>query len=319
MSLVTKPFGKILESKSYNIVLDSIYILTLKNRPMPITDFKFLSKYTKEIVLLFSEGSAGWVKELDDSIRIEYVKNKPFCKDYLYKKENKNTSVKWRPDFDIPLKRSFALFDARNRKFKNILLLDDDIEMTESNMQVGLSGLTYNKTIVGFHVVDYPDVSTIDHIERIVMKNVNVISMTGSCMFINVEKIKGDFPLVYNEDLFFFMKQINPQDIVSGGTILQKEYQPWVFEDRVRHEQFGDLIYEAFKKRFLGIDTSSINWEEEIQLRLNRINLIMNETSQEILRKALGIAYKGIGTIKVGDIDSFVTNYEFADWVSKYL
>ena len=112
--------------------------------------------------------------------------------------------------------------------------------MTESNMQVGLSGLTYNKTIIGFHVVHYPDVSTIDHIERIVMKNANVISMTGSCMLINVEKINGDFSLVYNEDLFFFMKQINPQDIVFGGTIWQKEYQPWEFKDRVRHEQFGD-------------------------------------------------------------------------------
>lgn len=319
MSLVTKPFGKILESRSYNVVLDSIYILTLKDRPMPITDFKFLSDYTKEIVLLFSEDKAEWTKGLDDSIRIEYVKDKQFCKDYFYRKENRNISVKWRPDFDIPLKRSFALFDARVRKFKNILLLDDDIEMSESNMQIGLSGLTYNKTIIGFHVVNYPDVSTIDHIERIVMKKDNVISMTGSCMFINVEKINGDFPLVYNEDLFFFMKQINPQDIVSGGTILQKEYQPWIFKDRVRHEQFGDLIYEAFKKRFLGIDTSNINWEEEIQLRLNRINLMMNETSQEILREALCTAYEGISTIKVGDIDSFVTDYEFANWVSKYL
>ena len=72
LRLGNKPFGEILESRSYSVFLDSIYILTLKDRPMPITDFKFLSKYTKEIVLLFSGDQAEWVKELDDSIRIEY-------------------------------------------------------------------------------------------------------------------------------------------------------------------------------------------------------------------------------------------------------
>lgn len=40
--------------------------------------------------------------------------------------------------------------------------------------------------------------------------------MTGSCMFINVKKVRGYFPYVYNEDLFFFMQQPF-QNVVSGG------------------------------------------------------------------------------------------------------
>ena len=269
--------------------------------------------------MLFSEKQADWVRDLDSNIQIECIKDKVFYEEYLNRTENKNISVKWRPNFDIPIKRSYALFDARNNNFKNIMLLDDDIKMTESNMQAGLSVLTYNNSLVGFHVVDYPDVSTIDHIERIITKNSNVISMTGSCMFIDVEKVTGDFPLIYNEDLFFFMKQVNPLKIVSGGTILQKDYQSWVFQDRVMHEQFGDLIYEAFKKRFIGIDRSTIDWEKEIQLRLNKIRLLMSETSQEVLGEALKIAYYGTSAIRVSDINRFISNYEFANWTSKYL
>lgn len=297
MSLVIRPFGKIIENKENSIILDAVYIPTLKSRSIPMTNLKWLLRYAKEIVLLFSEEYAEWSINLGENIRVENMKNKEFCKEYLKKNENKNDSVKWRPDFDIPLKRSYALFDAKIRNYKYILFLDDDIKMSENNMCIGLGGLSQEYTVLGFHVTDYPDVSTIDHIERIVEGCSNIISMTGSCMFLNVENVIGDFPLIYNEDLFFFMKQIEPQKIVSGGTIMQNEYQPWASYSRIKHEQFGDLIYEAFKKRFINIETSPIKWEEEICLRLKRIDRLRSKISRKDFIDALSVAYEGTSVL----------------------
>ena len=317
--LLTKPFGKIIESEESTIILDAVYIPVLKERPIPITDFNWLLQYSKEIVVLFSEGCADWAIGLGNRFRIEEIKNNAFCEKYLKREENRNPSVKLRPNFDIPVKRSYALFDAQNRNYEYVLFLDDDIKMSEDNMHTGLSGLAQNNAIVGFHVIDYPDVSTIDHVERIERNCPNLISMTGSCMFLNINKVVGDFPLVYNEDLFFFMKQTNPQEVVSGGTVIQNEYCPWFFSERIRHEQFGDLIYEALKKRFMGIDVTVIEWEKEIQFRLNRIKMLQEDTTQEIMKKALSEAYEATNAIQAEDINNFIANYQFAAWVKDYL
>lgn len=319
MKLLTRPFGKIIQNDNYNKELDAVYIPTLNSRNLPITDLKWLLQFAKEIVLLFSGKCADWSHNLNQRIRVEIVNQTSFYEKYMKRNENQNFSIKYRPDFDIPLKRSYALFDAQNNGYENILFLDDDILMTEKNMRCGLSGLTNQKVIVGFHVTDYPDVSTIDHIERIVTNCSNTISMTGSCMFCNVRKISGDFPLLYNEDLFFFMKQKDPNEIISGGTVNQREYYPWLSCDRIQHEQFGDIIYEAIKRRFLIPSLNRIDWLEEIQLRLERIERLQQCTSQELFTRALQAAYNGTKEVKKSDIERFLYDFQFEEWVSIYL
>ncbi|MFR3529030.1 MAG: hypothetical protein ACLTTZ_00465 [Lachnospiraceae bacterium] len=319
MKLLTNPFGKIIQTNNYNKELDAVYMPVLSSRNLPVTDLKWLLQYAKEVVLLYSDKCADWSYNLNQRIRIEMVNKTSFYEKYMKRNENRNPSIKYRPDFDIPLKRSYALFDAQNNGYENILFLDDDILMTEKNMRYGLSGLTNQKSIVGFHVTDYPDVSTIDHIERIITNCTNTISMTGSCMFCNVRKIDGDFPLLYNEDLFFFMKQKNPNDIISGGTVIQREYYPWLSYDRIRHEQFGDIIYEAIKRRFLNPLLGRIDWNEEIQLRLERIERLQCCTFQDHFTYALQAAYNGTKDIKKSALERFLYDYQFEEWVSIYL
>ena len=70
MYLLTNPFGEIWGKKDYCVHLDSIYILTLSNRPMPITDLNFLLQYSNEIVLLFSDKPANWTKNLSNTVRM---------------------------------------------------------------------------------------------------------------------------------------------------------------------------------------------------------------------------------------------------------
>lgn len=318
MKLLTSPFGRIYTGEKNEGLLDAIYILTLADRKMPSTNLEWLLHYTKEVVLLFSSECAEWVDDIGNKVRVERVNNTGFYEKYMKRPENNNISIKWRTNFDIPLKRSYALQEAKEKGFKHILLLDDDIYMSNDNMKSGLSGLVQGMTIIGFHVVEYPDVSTLDHIERIIYKKSNIISMTGSCMFINVDNVMGEFPLIYNEDLFFFMKQINAEKVVSGGTVLQSKYQPWKQVDRVKHEQFGDLIYEAIKRKFIDMDYTGIEWGKEIEKRLNRINLLKSRNMNQMYDTSLEAAYVATREIEVKDIQEFITNNFWADWVKKY-
>lgn len=327
MHLMVKPFGKLLGNdfadpllKKGSSFLDAVYTPAIANRGPLNTDINVLLKYAKEVVFLYSNNMGGWNKNWNRNVRIERMSEQvSFCSNFRAKVENQNMAVKWRPTFDIPLKRSFALFDAKRKLYNRILLLDDDIYMSEQNIQHSLLALSVGYSIVGFHVVNYPDISTIDHIEQAISRKNHVHSMTGSCMFLNLELVTGDFLNVYNEDLFFFLTQPDPDKIVSGGTVNQRTYVPWTSSERVKHEQFGDLLYNAFKKRFLGIRKDSIDWSEEIRDRICRIKALSVQTNEKDILDALNYAMSAMCEIKVQDIETFLKNGNLAPWVTKYL
>lgn len=325
MNLLLKPFGALVSDKvsglNYNgEKLNAVYIPSLEHRQVSKPDLFQLSKYTEEIVFLYSD-SVEYI-HLDNStkVRIESLQSyQKFLFNFISKKGNINAGIKWRKSFDIPHKRSFALNDARNRGYHKILLIDDDVHLSEENIMMGIIALQTVADIVGFHVVDYPDVSTVDHLERIILEKENIISMTGSCLFLNVETVIGDFPNIYNEDLFFFLAQSSPERIVSGGLIYQDYYVPWNSIERICHEQFGDLIYDSIKKRLLGKTHERINWNEEIADRINRIQKIKSKSQDVYQQDALNNAVTCLKSISESDINVFVKNYAFADWVINYL
>lgn len=320
MNLLTFPVGKIFKDMhdGHELFLDIIYILCMKHRPIPKLGVEELLNYGKEVVLLFSDDVAEWASYYKDSrIRIELVKKTEFCQSF--KNTNINSFVKWRPDFDIPIKRNYALYDAKNRKAKYIWMLYDDIIISRENYLSALCALKYGKAVVGFHVTEFPDISTVDHVERIIYKMNPCISMTGSCMFFNIEKIQGYFPNVYNEDLFFCMQQLKPDEVVSGGVVKQTKSTPWLDLNRVRHEQFGDFMYNAFKKRFINPGLGLIEWSQEKEIQLSRVANLSVCTSNHILKKVLFVAEEAIRNINVNEVKQFIDSCNFADWVYKYL
>lgn len=327
MTLLVSPFGNIFtkgwknpSTKFKEDRLDAIYIPTLARKGEPVSNIDSLLKYADEVVLMYTDTVASWTAKYKKNVRIECMNQQvDFSAQYFSRKENQNLSVKWRPAFDIPLKRSFALFDAKRNSYKRILLLDDDIFLSERDICCGMAGLCLNYAIVGFHVVDFPDVSTIDHIERIIKGTDNIISMTGSCMFLNIDCIYGDFLNVYNEDLFFYLTQPDPDKVVSGGIIYQQPYKPWMDLSRIRHEQFGDLIYEALKRRFLGFTSDYINWADEIEIRLKRIEALCSDAIEERMFQALNAAINAIHEIEVQDIEKFLKYSRLASWATRYM
>ena len=320
-SLMQEPFGKIYR---YNKLaqlrderfLDAIYIPSLASRNVSDQLVNSLLQFSKEIVFIYSN-EVGCFSSSDSSFvrTIKISEHSAFLNAYSSKEANSNIAVEWRSDFDIPHKRSFALKEARERNYKYILMLDDDLHISRDNILCARQALNDGVSVVGFHVVDYPDVSTIDHLERIVLNRSNTISMTGSCMFINVEAVEGDFSNIYNEDLFFFLSQRNIDDVVSGGCIFQNKSDPWLDLKRVKHEQFGDLIYDAFKKQFLAKKHEKINWSKEIEERIIRINKIQNNTNDRFIRLSLNEAIIALNSIKVPDITRFIVESYLPRWI----
>ena len=179
VELLTFPIGQLFEEKEKinRKILNVIYILCMKERPIPRISFKDLQKCTDKIVLLFSDEVAEWALDINEKkIEIKRIAQTRFYKEY--KKKNYNSFVKWRPDFDIPIKRSYALYDARKKNAEYIWLLDDDIIISQDNYFRAIRAMVGGKGIVGFHVTEYPDMSIMDHAKRIVDHHNARISMT---------------------------------------------------------------------------------------------------------------------------------------------
>ena len=120
VELLTFPIGQLFEEKEKinRKILNVIYILCMKERPIPRIPFKDLQKCTDKIVLLFSDEVAEWALDINEKkIEIKRVAQTRFYKEY--KKKNYNSFVKWRPDLTFQLKEVMH-FMMQERKMQNI-------------------------------------------------------------------------------------------------------------------------------------------------------------------------------------------------------
>ena len=89
--MLTFPIGQLFEEKEKinRKILNVIYILCMKERPIPRIPFKDLQKCTDKIVLLFSDEVAEWALDINEKkIEIKRVAQTRFYKEY--KKKNCN-------------------------------------------------------------------------------------------------------------------------------------------------------------------------------------------------------------------------------------
>lgn len=85
VELLTFPIGQLFEEKEKinRKILNVIYILCMKERPIPRIPFKDLQKCTDKIVLLFSDEVAEWALDINEKkIEIKRVAQTRFYKEY---------------------------------------------------------------------------------------------------------------------------------------------------------------------------------------------------------------------------------------------
>jgi hypothetical protein len=161
---------------------------------------------------------------------------------FLIRSSSQNPSRVISQTYDLPAKRNLSLHLARSYGFRRICLLDDDITITESQVVSATAALSKSSPMSGFYVFDFPDVSTIDHIHRMVTNDPSETLPGGNCLFMLLDSIEGFFPYTYNEDWIFVLHNSTRQTGYVLGEVKQEAHAPWLDTNRVRFEEFGEAI-----------------------------------------------------------------------------
>jgi hypothetical protein len=277
------------------IQLDAIFVPTIREQSTFITLIEMYSEMTQHLWIMPTKNAIPFFfnsitlppnVELIPSSRIESEHRL-----LLERNSSNNPTRKIADDYDIPSKRNLALKISRNKGYDTILLLDDDITI-EPDTSILLSRIRNTEaTIGGCCIHDFPDVSTIEHVERYVTGRRSKTMPGGNCMVINIKKISGFFPYLYNDDWFFSVWNTRNTPGLYVGDAYQTPHFPWHFIQRVRFEEFGDTIINGL----LGKNDKDLHsdlfiedyWANELELRRNYLNELFSETSENEFQKAI--------------------------------
>jgi hypothetical protein len=295
--------------------LNAIYIPTQRHRPPPLTSLELLAAKADEVHLLFSAGELpAW---LDDFALPNVVGRTlaPEVRDRLNSelKSSVNPSNRHAPGYDIPFKRNVALMESRWSGRRTIGLLDDDILLTAAQLDSAATALSKQADLVSFHVLDYPDVSTIDHVERLIRGVPSRVSIGGNCLFFRVEQAASFFPEVYNDDWFFLFSHVGLRRIASLGVAKQRPYRPWVDHGRIAFEQFGDIAIEGAKENIkdgrLPFDGSPQYWRVILDRYLTKLNALISLAPDGELGSALFAARQVASALESQSFFRFLERY----------
>lgn len=278
--------------------IDCTYIPVIDNSKCPATPVQKILKYSDRLIILSSNNFPIWCHQYSHKrvslVRLTELDGFQAISNLSI---NRNPSTQLRPEFDTGIKRTLALLHAKARNYRNVLLLDDDIVLTEYQISHTGSVLTIdNVCVAGFYVRGFADISTTRHIEHYIHPSRPInITMTGSALFVDPQLVDPIFPQIYNDDLFFFLRQQDHANVVSVGYSWQRPRTPWIDLSRISHEQYGDLIYETVLRHINAPETdSNINWQEEIEAEVDYLLALRRQIRNPNILRALGIAIKAV-------------------------
>ena len=227
---------------------------------------------------------------------------------------SKNPTLNEPKYYDLATKRNFALHYSRVHQFKKIGLIDDDILIEKDQVYKAANLLNIGSDMVGFYSLQFPDKSTIDLVESIILGNTLNVSLSGNCLFMNLSHVKGFFPYIYNEDWVFILSNVEQCKISGIGLVTQLPHRPWKDLSRVKFEQFGDVFaFGLVKQRRLqeqGFCSALSFWDEVLSRYKERLHKLLElSTDKTEIYEVLKVASVVVATYTPQDFVSFVTNY----------
>ena len=308
--------NKELDNKNCVPLIDAVYIPTLGKRPHLLKTIESLQDHSEAIYLLLSHNTPDWLKEIERNnvIIIENINN--YDETIFSINSSYNPSVIFNKQYDIPIKRNYALKHSLENNYKIIGLVDDDIFISKENLIKCKKILTGHADLVGFYALDFPDVSTIDHIERYLIMAPSPVSIGGNCLFLKPKNTVGFFPYIYNEDwIFIFTNLINNKNVVGAGFVNHLRHEPWGSADRIKFEQFGEVIITGLKSRiiesndiFTSDDTYWTDIYNNYHARIEKLFKYNIKNGAE-WKKPLSYALESIADFTAEDLVNFINNY----------
>lgn len=297
------------ESNKHSKKLDAIFIPTLGKRENIHTLIASLKAFSERIFVLSSGNSK---RSYPDASTFYFPQESHY---YFINKfdSTKNPCFNIHRNYDLCTKRSFALDYSKKNGYKKVLLIDDDITISENNVRKAIRLQSSNYGIVGLYSLKFPDKSTIDLIEALITGNTLEVSLSGNCLFLDIEKVQGFFPYVYNEDWMFLIRN-RSLNIAGVGFVKQDFHAPWNDLERIQFEQFGDILALGAKmqKNIVedGFSLSPIFWNHIVESYKSRLRELLDKA--RIIGqyyKELEAALSIVENIESGEFIKFINNF----------
>jgi hypothetical protein len=308
--------------KDHNYQFDAVFIPSLGQRKHLLQVIKSAISHSKNVLVLLSGKAPVWLEkyrsENPEKYKIEFVENLTSEYDatgFFRLNSSVNPSLQFLDNYDLPIKRNYAINLSRQRKYNLIGLIDDDMIFDQDHIKRSAFLLKQGAHMIGYHVLKYPDVSAIDHIERLITAKPSPVSIGGNFLFVNIDHINGLFPYIYNEDWFFIFQNLElKKDIKSAGIVGQLDHEPWKNTQRIQFEQFGEVVITGYKKLIsMGrslFNSSDLFWSDVYNEYLEKLNRLNGSTNNKVYNKALMFALHSTLTFNPSHIRHFLNSYQ---------
>lgn len=222
-------------------------------------------------------------------------------------------AVHYCSEWDLPIKRSFALTDAVQRRYQRVLFIDADIRISQENTLTIASRCLESYVIAGCFVDNFIDTSVVGHLEREVGENVYSF-LSGSFLFMRPSEASGFFPSIYNEDWLFMLPHVLTGSICSFGSVRQVPFDPFKDTAKAAFQEFGEVIAETlyslipsneYERRF-----EFKMWKDAIAQRRDLLMWLDDSLTKIEHRKVVAAALAVNRGISPEDCQRFVGDWE---------
>ena len=297
--------------------LDAIYIPTNHKRSIP--DSRYYSGLFEHTDKLFVVSTDNEKAAGNSSNALMNVGEHPQFDEHAWLDRiqslasGRNPSVQNGADYNLPSKRNFAIQHARTYGYQTIMLLDDDIFLSNSTIRAARRA-AQNWQMVGFYVLDYPDISCLDILRSKVLNTKVEVSPAGNCLILNLENVRGFFPYCYNEDWLFMYGANHGLEACVAGEAIQLPHSSWTDPSRLSFEQFGDIIASGMldnqKKSRHPLSGDLAFWVKIRDYHCASIEKLLCATNDPVLSTALTVAQKAASHIEPIKLVNFIANYK---------
>lgn len=149
--------------------------------------------------------------------------------------------------WDLPMKRNYALWHAKQSSFKRILLMDDDVVPAANDIIRALGQQLEQFPVAGAVAFEYPDTSVVGH-ALLVNGAVHRPFLSGNNLGLDLTNDLPLFASIYNEDWLAIIDAVANRDAVSVGTVMQKVYDPFSDPRRASWQESGEIFVDALYK-----------------------------------------------------------------------
>lgn len=238
--------------------------------------------------------------------------------------------------WDLPIKRNFAIWHAKDVGHQTILLLDDDIRFKDNF-------LTFRKMLHAVHQTAITGAYSIGEFDTSLTGSIAMqygitrpVFFSGNCLGINLLKFKPFFPNIYNEDWLSILPAILRKEAALVGPVIQLPRRVTCVKDTAKHQEFGEIIADELYSRlekahkdncftdFLNLFLNTEHWENVLGDRVRWLSLLRERAKVEDLSSGdketeveiLDAAIDSCGTLKPDDFIGFINKWkiEYSDW-----